>query len=94
MLVAGNHDAEVGSPERRAALLAALRVSPEARARVRTSPWFFREAALHIEHGHLFDPDNAPAHPLVIGERSLGVHLVEEFIAPTGAHRLSSTLGS
>ena len=57
-----------------------------AAARVRTSPWFFREGGLHLEHGHFYDPDNAPAHPLVNGAPSLGVHFVEEFIAPAGAH--------
>ncbi|MEO8874437.1 MAG: hypothetical protein ABI461_02525, partial [Polyangiaceae bacterium] len=41
---------------------------------------------LHLEHGHRFDPDNAPAHPLVPEGPSLGVHFVEEFIVPTGAH--------
>ncbi|WP_437679454.1 hypothetical protein [Sorangium sp. So ce131] len=86
-LSGGNHDVEVGAPEFPAALAEALGVSGEARARIRTTPWFFREGAIHIEHGHLYDPDNAPAHPLVVGERSLGVHFVEEFIAPTGAHR-------
>ena len=86
-LVSGNHDAEVGAPDFEQALVRALGVTGEARARIRTTPWFFREGALHIEHGHLFDPDNAPAHPLVLGARSLGTHFVEEFIAPTGAHR-------
>jgi UDP-2,3-diacylglucosamine pyrophosphatase LpxH len=86
-LVGGNHDAEVSSPDFRASLLDAIRVSPEARRRVRASPWFFREGGLHLEHGHLYDPDNAPAHPLVNGAASLGVHFVEEFVAPTGAHR-------
>jgi len=86
-LVSGNHDADVGDDDFRAHLLEALAVSSEGRARVRTSPWFFRDGALHLEHGHLFDPDNAPAHPLVVGEHSLGVHFVEEFIAPSGAHR-------
>lgn len=86
-LVSGNHDPEVGDPGFVAALLAALDASPEARARVRTTPWFFREGAIHVEHGHLYDPDNAPAHPLVLGHKSLGVHFVEEFIAPTGAHQ-------
>lgn len=86
-LSSGNHDAEVGAPDFRDALAAAFGVTGEARARIRTSPWFFREGGLHLEHGHLFDPDNAPAHPLVLGARSLGTHFVEEFIAPTGAHR-------
>jgi UDP-2,3-diacylglucosamine pyrophosphatase LpxH len=84
-LVSGNHDADVAAPAFRSALLAALGIPSEASARVRSSPWFFREGGLHLEHGHLYDPDNAPAHPLVNGESSLGVHFVEEFIAPTGA---------
>ncbi|MBK8254632.1 MAG: hypothetical protein IPK82_18460 [Polyangiaceae bacterium] len=86
-LVSGNHDAEVGAPDFRDALANAFGVTGEARARIRTTPWFFRDGDVHIEHGHLFDPDNAPAHPLVIGVRSLGTHFVEELIAPTGAHR-------
>lgn len=86
-LAAGNHDAEVGEPDFRAAFLAALGSPSDPGPRLRVSPWFFREGGLHIEHGHLFDPDNAPAHPLVLGERSLGGHFVENFIAPTGAHR-------
>jgi UDP-2,3-diacylglucosamine pyrophosphatase LpxH len=86
-LAGGNHDAEVGAPDFPVALAEALGVVGEARSRIRTTPWFFREGAIHLEHGHLYDPDNTPAHPLVVGERSLGVHFVEEFIAPTGAHR-------
>lgn len=86
-LASGNHDAEVGAPDFTDALAAAFGISGEARRRVRATPWFFRQGALHLEHGHLFDPDNAPAHPLVLGARSLGTHFVEEFIAPTGAHR-------
>lgn len=86
-LVSGNHDAAVGFGDFRAALENALELPAEARSRLRTTPWFFREGHLHIEHGHLFDPDNAPSHPLVLGEASLGVHFVEQFIAPTGAYR-------
>lgn len=86
-MAGGNHDAEVGAPEFTAALADALGLAAPAQTRIRTSPWFFREGGLHIEHGHLYDPDNAPAHPLVSGQRSLGVHFVEEFIAPTGAYR-------
>lgn len=86
-LISGNHDAEVGAPDFRDALARAFGVTGEARSRIRTTPWFFRNGGLHLEHGHLFDPDNAPAHPLVLGERSLGTHFVEELIAPTGAHR-------
>jgi UDP-2,3-diacylglucosamine pyrophosphatase LpxH len=86
-LLGGNHDAEVGTPGFAAHFVEALGAAPAALGRVRTSPWFFREGGLHLEHGHLYDPDNAPAHPLVNGASSLGVHLVEEFLAPTGAHQ-------
>lgn len=85
-LLGGNHDAEVGTEGFDAHLLGALGASPGSASRLRTSPWFFREGGLHLEHGHFYDPDNAPAHPLVNGARSLGVHFVEEFIAPAGAH--------
>ncbi len=85
-LASGNHDAGVGAAGFAGEFVAALGASPGAAARVRTTPWFFREGALHLEHGHFYDPDNAPAHPLVNGAASLGVHLAEEFIAPAGAH--------
>lgn len=86
-LVSGNHDAALGFDDFRTALENVLDLPAAARSRLRTTPWFFREGHLHIEHGHLFDPDNAPSHPLVMGEASLGVHFVEQFIAPTGAYR-------
>ncbi len=85
LLVAGNHDAFVGAPGAAAALADALGVSGAARGRIRTTPWFAREGGLHLEHGHLYDEDNAPEHPLIDGEPSLGVHFVRSFIAPTGA---------
>jgi UDP-2,3-diacylglucosamine pyrophosphatase LpxH len=84
-LVGGNHDADLVVDATRGALVGALGLGPAAAARLRFTPWFFREGGLHVEHGHLYDPDNAPAHPLVVGEPSLGVHFVEEFIAKTGA---------
>lgn len=84
-LTSGNHDAELSNADFQAALLDGLAVRGETRERVRFTPWFFRDGGVHIEHGHLYDPDNAPAHPLVNGEPSLGVHFVEQFIAPTGA---------
>ncbi len=87
VLLGGNHDAALGEPEDEGAVARALGVTGDATARVRTSPWFVREGGLHVEHGHLFDPDNATTHPLVSRTKSLGVHFVEEFIAPTGAFR-------
>lgn len=86
-LVGGNHDASVGEPAHAAEIAKALSLRPDAASRVRTSPWFIREGGLHLEHGHLYDPDNATVHPLMANVRSLGVHFVEEFIAPTGAFR-------
>src|SRR6185436_12146047 len=41
---------------------------------------------VHFEHGHLFDADNAPAHPFVQGSPSFGVRFVRDFIAKMGAH--------
>jgi hypothetical protein len=83
-LAAGNHDAELA--EQKDELARALLLDEASRARLKTTPWFFRVGNLHVEHGHLYDPDNAPAHPLVRGAPSLGVHFVREFIAPTGAY--------
>jgi UDP-2,3-diacylglucosamine pyrophosphatase LpxH len=84
-LIAGNHDAELSNASFQAALLDALALRGDARERIRFTPWFFRDGAVHFEHGHLYDPDNAPAHPLVNGAPSLGVHFTEQFIAKTGA---------
>jgi predicted phosphodiesterase len=70
--LAGNHDHGISTELQR-------------RARVHTTPWFFRDGGLHVEHGHLYDPDNAPPHPLASPRGTLGVHFVEHFIAKTGA---------
>lgn len=87
VLIGGNHDADVAYA--RDALLDAIGAANDARLRV--SPWFWRHAGLHVEHGHFYDPDNAPAHPLVRGEASLGVHFSAEFMRATQAHRYLST---
>lgn len=83
-LVSGNHDSEVSSADFPARLARAL--GTKHHFRIRTSPWFMRLGGIHFEHGHLFDADNAPVHPLVQGVPSLGVRFVREFIAKTGAH--------
>jgi UDP-2,3-diacylglucosamine pyrophosphatase LpxH len=85
-LASGNHDASVADPSFAGRLGDALLLDASSRGRIRTTPWFFRFGEVHVEHGHVYDPDNAPEHPLVTGERSLGVHFVESFIAKTGAH--------
>ncbi len=81
--LSGNHDCEIG--EDAGVITRALRLSAAAASRVKTTPWFYRQGALHVEHGHLDDPDNAPPHPLASARGTLGVHFVEEFIAKTGA---------
>lgn len=85
-LASGNHDADVGANDFAARLLRALDQRPARAGQVRTTPWFFRDGSLHVEHGHVFDPDNAPAHPLSKEQTSLGVRFVRDFIAPTRAH--------
>ncbi len=84
--LAGNHDPEMGGRGASERLRGALGLGEETASRLTSSPWFLREGDLHVEHGHLYDPDNAPEHPLVPPRASLGVHFVEDFIAPTGAY--------
>jgi predicted phosphodiesterase len=82
-IVAGNHDAALASDASRSALLDALGLAPD--APVTVSPWFVRRGALHIEHGHLYDPDNAPVHPLApwsTETEPLGIALTRRFLAP------------
>ena len=89
--LSGNHDPELGERDGKDEIARALGLSPAAKARARTTPWFFRDGALHVEHGHMYDADNAPAHPLASPRGTLGVHFVEEFIAPTGAFSYLNT---
>ncbi len=86
-LLAGNHDSALAEGDVDAIVRRALGASASSAPRVRTSPWFLRDGGLHVEHGHLFDPDNATDHPLAANLRSLGVRFVEDFVAPTGAFR-------
>src|SRR5262245_38193142 len=53
-LLGGNHDPALGAPDAPEILVDAIGASAATgRARVRASPWFLREGALHLEHGHL-----------------------------------------
>src|SRR5690606_30713124 len=82
-ILAGNHDAALARPRVRAALLAALELTAEAPLEI--VPWFLRRGAVHVEHGHLFDPDNAPAHPLVVPAgltEPLGVAITRRLLRP------------
>jgi UDP-2,3-diacylglucosamine pyrophosphatase LpxH len=84
--VSGNHDAGVLAHGTRERLLALCGL-PES-ARLAITPWFLRRGGLHIEHGHVHDPDNAPAHPLAAWSpetEPLGIALTRRFLSPNDA---------
>ncbi len=95
-VLAGNHDAVLGTSAvehtlRR--LLAVDRAAPLA-----CLPWFARRGRVHVEHGHLYDADNAPNHPLVAPTwrtEPLGIAITRRFLAPHRAlefcHRHDTT---
>jgi UDP-2,3-diacylglucosamine pyrophosphatase LpxH len=86
----GNHDAALGDEDVAGLLRERLDVASD--APVSVSPWFVRRGDLHIEHGHVYDPDNAPVHPLAEwNEKSepLGIALTRRFVAATGASDFS-----
>ncbi|HEU5075382.1 MAG TPA: metallophosphoesterase [Polyangiaceae bacterium] len=85
-LLAGNHDAAVSSEDTRARLKRVL--GQPASVPLATFPWFVRRAGVHIEHGHFYDPDNAPNHPLCLWNprtEPLGVAMTRRFVAPNHA---------
>jgi UDP-2,3-diacylglucosamine pyrophosphatase LpxH len=86
VFVAGNHDASIVSPGVRRAMLGVLELDDAAPLAI--EPWFLRRGSVHVEHGHAYDPDNAPAHPLGLwGYRSepLGISLTRRFLAKRNA---------
>ena len=85
-LVPGNHDADVARSGTRDGLLAWLELGPSTPLAV--VPWLVRRDGVHVEHGHVYDPDNAPTHPLVpptADTEPLGVALTRRFLAPNKA---------
>lgn len=85
-ILPGNHDAAVATPGLRERLLAWLELSPA--AKLTFPPWFLRHGSVHVEHGHAYDPDNAPTHPLIAptsNTEPLGVALTRRFLAPNNA---------
>lgn len=89
-LIAGNHDAGLLRPELRGALLQRLELNLD--APLTLAPWFVRRGPVHIEHGHFYDPDNAPAHPLAEWTpetEPLGIALTRRFVRPSGAYHFS-----
>lgn len=86
VLVPGNHDAGIEGTQATEALRTVIR-PPDDRQLV-TQPWFVRRDAVHIEHGHLYDRDCAPSHPLAPFDprtEGLGTALMRRFIAPNDA---------
>src|SRR5688572_25833452 len=84
--VPGNHDAGVARSGTRDALLGWLELGTNAPLAV--VPWLVRRDGVHVEHGHVYDPDNAPTHPLVpptTDTEPLGVALTRRFLAPNKA---------
>jgi UDP-2,3-diacylglucosamine pyrophosphatase LpxH len=80
--LAGNHDAALSDERMRPALLAAFELTDETPLAIK--PWFIRRGRVHVEHGHLWDPDNAPAHPLAtwsVATEPLGIALTRRFVA-------------
>lgn len=94
VFIAGNHDAAIAHPETEAAIHHALGLSPEHRAQVTTQSWFHRlgegaSPTIHIEHGHVFDPDGAPTHPLApVARDDVGISILRRFIVPVSGHFL------
>jgi hypothetical protein len=85
-LLPGNHDAALASPRLRAPMLALLAL--DERAPLAVERWFLRRNGLHVEHGHAYDPDNAPTHPLAVpttATEPLGVALTRRFLSPNRA---------
>jgi UDP-2,3-diacylglucosamine pyrophosphatase LpxH len=86
-IVAGNHDADVTAPAVATALGAAVGGDLD------VEPWFLTRQGVHIEHGQLYDADNAPVHPLArpsYRTEPLGVALSRRFLGPYDAYDLGN----
>ena len=89
-LVAGNHDAELTAPDARKRILDALDL--DERSSLRIEPWWLLRDGVYFEHGHVWDPDNAPMHPLAPTDRRhepLGVALTRQVLAPASAYQFA-----
>lgn len=94
--LAGNHDASLAEPRMHEALRTLLN---DTHSGLSVARWFIRRGAVHVEHGHIWDPDNAPAHPLAGWSHltePLGIALTRRFVARRGvwqfAHAHETTL--
>ncbi len=80
--VAGNHDAALAGLEHSARRLLGIDVA--------VWPWFLRAGSVHLEHGHVFDRDNAPLHPLArwdVRDEPLGVELMRKIVVGLGVRQ-------
>lgn len=87
VFLAGNHDAALVEDEVKRALAEGLGVADD--APITIAAWFLRRGDVHIEHGHLYDPDNAPTHPLAPWTdetEPVGIALARRFVVRSGAH--------
>jgi UDP-2,3-diacylglucosamine pyrophosphatase LpxH len=85
-IVPGNHDAALANEDVGVRLRSRLDV--QAGAPFSIHPWFLRRGDVHIEHGHAYDPDNAPIHPLASWDAAtepLGIQLTRHFVSRIGA---------
>jgi UDP-2,3-diacylglucosamine pyrophosphatase LpxH len=86
MLFAGNHDAQLARAGVHARLLEELGLTPD--APLHCGLWCLRRAGVHFEHGHMYDPDNSNAHPLVAPSpktEPLGIAMMRNVLGPTGS---------
>jgi hypothetical protein len=84
--IGGNHDAGIVTRGTRERLLELCGLNGDAHLAI--EPWFIRRGGVHVEHGHVHDPDNAPAHPLAVCSpetEPLGVSLTRRFLSPHDA---------
>lgn len=80
--VVGNHDAALSALSDRFA------TEFGGREQVSVVPWFTRRGHVHLEHGNLWDRDNAPLHPLAVWRSTtepLGIALMRRFCAKCNA---------
>jgi len=85
-LVVGNHDAALTSPGMADGIRSSLGL--QAIAPLAIEPWCIGRFGIHLEHGHLWDPDNATSHPLAAfcpAHEPLGVTMMRRVLAPSRA---------
>jgi predicted phosphodiesterase len=84
--VPGNHDSSLSHKAATFQLRKLLGANDD--RTIEFAPWFLRRDGVHIEHGHLYDPDCAPNHPLARPNprsEGLGTALMRRFVAPNDA---------